>query len=150
MRITTQGDYALRCLIAIARLGMEGPVSIRRIVEEEGLPQDYIEQLLLKLRRGRLIVSLRGVNGGYRLGRAAGDISAREVLEAVEGQAFELICSRNRKARERACCDSECVLRDVWEGLKDRIERYLQDVSLQDLVEKERGEAKHETRRRAR
>ena len=138
MRITTQGDYALRCLMAIARLGEEGPVSIRRIVDKEGLPQDYIEQLLLKLRRGRLIASSRGVNGGYRLNSVAKDISVRAVLEAVEGHTFELICGRGKKAgKKRLCCDDKCVLRGVWEGLKGRIEDYLGRISLQDLINRE-------------
>jgi len=138
MRITTQGDYAVRCLMAIGRFGQEGPVSIRRIVESEGLPQDYIEQLLLKLRRGRLIKSVRGVNGGYLLSSQPDEITIRNVLEAAEGQAFEVICARNKKAR-KSCCrsDERCVLRGVWEGLKGRIEDYLGSVSVQDLIDKE-------------
>ena len=138
MRITTQGDYALRCLMAIARLGEEGPVSIRRIVETEKLPQDYIEQLLLKLRRSKLIKSVRGVNGGYLLCCAAQDVSTRDVLEAVEGHTFELICDRGKKSRKRACCDDGCVLRGVWKELKSRIEDYLEGVSVQDLIDREK------------
>ncbi len=139
MRITTQGDYAVRCLMAIGRFGRKGPVSIRHIVDEEALPQDYIEQLLLKLRRGRLIKSVRGVNGGYLLSRPAREISMRNVLEAVEGQAFEVICARNKKAR-KSCCrnDERCVLRAVWKGLKGRIEDYLDGISVQDLIDKEK------------
>jgi len=138
MRITTQGDYAVRCLMAIGRLGRKGPVSIRRIVDSEGLPQDYIEQLLLKLRRGRLIKSVRGVNGGYLLSRPPDKITIRDVLTAMEGQAFEVICARNKKAH-KSCCrnDEKCVLRGVWEGLKGRIEDYLDSVSVQDLIDKE-------------
>ncbi len=138
MRITTQGDYAVRCLMAIGRFGPKGPVSIRRIVDSEGLPQDYIEQLLLKLRRGRLIKSVRGVNGGYLLSRPSDKITIRDVLAAVEGQAFEVICVRNKKAH-KSCCrnDKRCSLRGVWETLKDRIEDYLDSVSVQDLIDKE-------------
>jgi len=138
MRITTQGDYAVRCLMVIGRSGRKGPVSIRHIVESEGLPQDYIEQLLLKLRRGKLIKSVRGVNGGYLLSGRPQDVSIRDVLTAVEGQAFEVICARNKRARKKCCRNDErCVLREVWKGLKGRIEDYLGSVSVQDLIDKE-------------
>ena len=70
MRITTQGDYALRCVLNIARHGQAGPVSIKSMAREEGLPLDYIEQLLLKLRRRKLIKSIRGAKGGYLLEKA--------------------------------------------------------------------------------
>jgi len=129
----------LRCLMVLARLGGEGPVSIRRIVEDENLPQDYIEQLLLKLRRGKLIKSARGVNGGYQLIRVAADISVRDVLEAVEGHTFELICGRENKPHKRPCCDESCVLRGVWKGLKGLIEDYLDRISVQDLIDKDSG-----------
>ncbi len=126
--------------MVIGRSGKKGPVSVRHIVSAETLPQDYIEQLLLKLRRGRLIESVRGVNGGYLLSRPAREISVKDVLEAVEGHTFEVICARNKKAR-KSCChsDERCVLRDVWRGLKGRIEDYLDAVSVQDLIDKEAG-----------
>ncbi len=138
MRITTQGDYAVRCLMVIGRSGEKGPVSIRHIVDKEALSQDYIEQLLLKLRRDRLIKSMRGVKGGYLLSRPARQISVKDILDTVEGPTFEVICARKKKAG-KSCFHSNkrCVLRDVWKSLKGRIEEYLDGVSLQDLINRE-------------
>ena len=137
MRITTQGDYALRCMLNIAAKNNKGPVCISRICREEGLPLDYIEQLLIKLRRKKLIKSTRGVKGGYVLGKDAFEITVKDVIEAVEGEAFEVICSRvnNRKARKCAA-NSECVLRDVWMGLKGEIERFLSSETIGSLLDK--------------
>jgi Rrf2 family cysteine metabolism transcriptional repressor len=108
MRITTQGHYALRCLLNIAGQSGKGAVSISRIVEEEGLPQDYIEQLLMKLRRRRLIKSVRGANGGYLLKKDVSAITVKDVLEAVEGEAFEIICSRRKNSKKWSCRRDAC------------------------------------------
>jgi Rrf2 family protein len=136
MRITTQGDYALRCLLSIAGQKETGPVPISRIVEEEGLPQDYIEQLLMKLRRRRLIRSVRGVNGGYFLARDTGLITIKDVLEAVEGEAFEVICSRPRSSKKGLCHRESCVLKNVWQDLKILIENRLREITIKDLLDK--------------
>ncbi len=128
----------MRCLLNIAKNGAKGPVSISRIVEEEGLPEDYIEQLLLKLRRRRLIKSLRGVNGGYLLEKPVAEITVKDVLEAVEGEAFEVICSRKRKKEKKSkcCAAGTCVLKEVWVELKRKIETYLGSVTIGSLAEK--------------
>ena len=137
MRITTQGDYALRCVLNIARHGQAGPVSIKSIAREEGLPADYIEQLLLKLRRHRLIKSIRGAKGGYLLGRACGRMNIRDILIAVEGTAFEMICTRQKKSNSHKCKGaSVCVLKNVWLHLKDKIEEYLAGVTIESLLNK--------------
>ncbi len=136
MRITTQGDYALRCLLSIAAHGEKGPVPISRIAQDEGLPIDYIEQLLMKLRRRKLIRSVRGVNGGYLLERPAGDITVKEVLEAVEGEAFEVICARQKKSRKDDGRGDGCCLRELWLGLKSTIDRHLNGVTIRTLLKR--------------
>lgn len=143
MRITTQGDYALKCILRIAAESRTGPVSISRIVQKEGLPPDYLEQLLLKLRRGRLIKSVRGARGGYLLNVPVRSISVGNVLEAVEGEVFQLICGRKRKNGKVCKGPEDCVLKEVWKDLKDRIETYLGSVKLDVLLKKTR--CSHET-----
>ncbi len=138
MRITTQGDYALRCVLNIARHSQAGPVSIKSMAREEGLPLDYIEQLLLKLRRRKLIKSIRGAKGGYLLEKAIGRMNIRDILDAVEGATFEMICSRRKKLNSHKCKGaSACVLKNVWLRLKDKIEEYLTGVTIESLLNKE-------------
>lgn len=150
MRITTQGDYALKCILRIAADGPQGPVAISRIVEKEGLPLDYLEQLLLKLRRRRLIKSVRGVKGGYLLNAPAASISVAQVLEAVEGDVFELICGRKRKSGKSCKGSQGCVLKDVWKNLKKKIEAYLDSIGLDELLRKSRCTEPHEKDSRSR
>jgi Rrf2 family protein len=135
MRITTQGDYALRCMIHIAANGTKKPVCISRIAQEEKLPLDYIEQLLMKLRRKRLIKSVRGVNGGYLLNREASRITVKDVIEAVEGEAFEIICGRMQNAKKHKCASpGRCRLKKIWKDLKGQIEGYLDKQTLASLL----------------
>ncbi len=137
MRITTQGDYALRCILHIADNCCDGPVSISRMVEDEYLPVDYIEQLLMKLRRHKLIKSVRGSRGGYLLNRAASAISVKDVIEAVEGDAFEVICRRRSRKKLKKCAASEaCILKGLWVELKGRIEDFLGGETLESLLKK--------------
>lgn len=137
MRITTQGEYALRCILNIAKNGSKGPVSISRIVAEEGLPLDYIEQLLMKLRRHKLIKSIRGVRGGYLLNKKMAQISVKDVLEAVEGDAFEVICSRRKSLKLKKCREGEkCILRRVWLDLKKEIDGFLEKETMESLLKR--------------
>ena len=135
MRITTQGEYALRCILNIAKNNGKKPVSISRIVSEEGLPLDYIEQLLMKLRRHKLIKSIRGVKGGYVLNRRLDQINVKDVLEAVEGDAFEVICSRRKSLKLNKCKEGQkCVLRRVWLDLKKEIDGFLEKETMKSLL----------------
>ncbi|PIY83769.1 MAG: Rrf2 family transcriptional regulator [Candidatus Omnitrophica bacterium CG_4_10_14_0_2_um_filter_44_9] len=135
MRITTQGDYALRCILSIARNYKNGPVAISRIVEDEGLPVDYIEQLLMKLRRKNIIKSIRGARGGYLLNKPPLDITIKDVIEAVEGEAFKIICDRYKKHKLKYCDGVDgCLLKGVWVGLKKEIEGYLDKKTIASLL----------------
>ena len=138
MRITTQGDYALKCILNIAKNGCEKPVSISRMVEDDSLPLDYIEQLLMKLRRKKLIKSVRGAKGGYLLNKKPSLISVKDVLEAVEGEAFEVICFRKKNSKKSCITGSDCVLKDVWQNLKCQIDRYLEKETIGVLLARSR------------
>lgn len=135
MRITTQGDYAVRCILSIARNSPRGPVAISRIAQEEKLPLDYIEQLLMKLRRKKIVKSIRGARGGYLLNRDAGRTNLKDVIEAVEGEAFKVICDSRKNLKEKRCHGAKgCVLKGVWLGLKKQIEGYLSGKTVASLM----------------
>ena len=138
MRITTQGDYALRCVLNIAKNGKDGPVAISRMGDEENLSLDYIEQLLMKLRRHRIIKSVRGVNGGYLLTKKPHRINVKQVLMAVEGDAFEVICVKLKSAGSKKCKKmDDCSFKHIWFYLKRRNEQYLEKPTIQSLLRKD-------------
>ena len=80
MRITTLAEYGVICALHLAKRVGEGPVTGRDIAERERLPADYVEQILIRLRRAGLVKSTRGAHGGYALAMQASEISVRDVI----------------------------------------------------------------------
>ncbi len=134
MRITTWAEYGLIVSVHLARHGGERPLPAREIAEREGLPPDYVEQILLKLRRAGLVTSMRGAKGGYRLARAANAVSVRDVLEAAENRTFEVNCESYPIHAERCAAEAGCSIRAVWRALQRRVDDFLEGVMLVDLL----------------
>lgn len=137
MRITTWAEYGLICALHLARRAGTGPVTGRDIAAREQLPADYVEQILLRMRRAEIVKSTRGARGGYALSRDAGSISVREVILASELTTFDLHCVSHPVDSVR-CADSEsCSIRPVWLLLQQRIDEVLEGVKLSDLLAEE-------------
>lgn len=134
MRITTWAEYGVICALHLAKRHGEGPVTGRDLAAREGLPADYVEQILLRLRRANIISSTRGARGGYNLARPPIDISVREIIHASELATFDLHCVSHPITEER-CADSQnCSIRPVWMMLQRRIDDALESVHLADLL----------------
>lgn len=134
MRVTTWAEYGLIVSLHLARRAGEGPVPARDVAESEGLPADYVEQILLKLRRAELVSSVRGARGGYSLSRRASEVSVRDVIEAAEHRTFEVNCDVHPVSAERCGPASSCSIRPVWRALQHRIDDFLSSISLADLL----------------
>jgi Rrf2 family protein len=85
MKVSSRGLYALKALLHLARAEERGLVKIREIADEESIPEKFLEGILLLLKNGRLVTSRRGREGGYRLRRAAAEITIAEVVRLVDG-----------------------------------------------------------------
>lgn len=138
MRITTWAEYGLICALHLARRAGEGPITGREIAAGERLPADYVEQILLRLRRAGLVTSTRGARGGYSLARSADEISVREVIAASELATFDLHCVSHPVGEERCAESQSCSIRPVWMMLQRKIDDVLESVHLGDLLVDER------------
>ena len=134
MRITTWAEYGLICSLHLARRVDEGPVTGRDIASQERLPADYVEQILLRLRRAGIVKSTRGARGGYALARGPHEISVREVIAASELATFDLHCVSHPVGEERCAESQNCSIRPVWQLLQRRIDDVLEGVHLSDLL----------------
>jgi Rrf2 family iron-sulfur cluster assembly transcriptional regulator len=133
VKVSTRGDYAARALLSLALHATEGPTSVRDIADRTGLPQPYLEQILLALKGAGLVRSKRGVGGGYVLARPPDEIDLAEVVSAVDGpiQAGDF-----GRPHTNGACDHEgqCVLLAIWGDVGDRMRLLLEGYSLADLA----------------
>lgn len=134
MRITTWAEYGLICALHLARRTESGPETGRDIAARERLPADYVEQILLRLRRAGIVKSTRGARGGYALAKNPSQVSVRDVIQASELSTFDLHCVTHPIDDVR-CAESEsCSIRPVWLLLQRRIDDVLEGVKLSDLM----------------
>jgi len=139
MRITTWGEYALICSVHLAHRYGAGPINGRELAAAERLPGDYVEQILLRLRRAGIVTSVRGSHGGYELARDPLLVSVREVLTAAEHATFDLNCVSHPVDETRCAETRSCSIRPVWILLQNKIDEVLEGVKLADLLPEERA-----------
>jgi Rrf2 family protein len=141
MRVTTWTEYSLIISLHLARQdpALQHPVAARELADAERLPADYVEQILLRLRRAGVVTSVRGARGGYRLARPPAAISVRDVMAASEHQTFEVNCDAHPVDDGRCSGEAACSIRPVWYALQSRIDEFLAGVSLADLLKDEQA-----------
>ena len=137
MRISSKGEYGLRALFDLAQHYGEGPVQSRDIHLRQGIDENYLNQILISLRKSGLIESIRGPQGGHRLARQPAQITVLEALLALEGPLMPPDAGRDSQAPAEPL-DRE-LLRDVWDTLRDAMERHLRDITLDDLCQRKRA-----------
>jgi Rrf2 family iron-sulfur cluster assembly transcriptional regulator len=134
MRLTTKGRFAVTAMLDLALHSTEGPVTLAGISTRQKISLSYLEQLFGKLRRRELVESVRGPGGGYRLARAASEVSVADIVRAVE----ECIDSTQCGGRENCHENSRCMTHDLWEELNTTVYGFLAGVKLSHLVERQR------------
>ena len=131
MHISSRCRYGLRAMIYLALRGDERPVPLSEIAGSEAIPAPFLERIVAGLRSAGLVVATRGAAGGYRLSRPASQISAADVVAALDGPVDLVACVHDDEACGRS---SSCLSRRVWTRLDEAIVAALAGVTLQDLV----------------
>ena len=140
VKVSTRGDYASRALLSLALHSEEsGPTSVRDIAERTGLPQPYLEQILLALKGAGLVRSKRGVGGGYVLAREPGAITLGDIVSAVDGP---IAVGDFGEPHKDGACDHEgqCVLLSIWGMVSHHMRRHLDELTLADIATMARGD----------
>ena len=135
MKLSSQEEYGLRCLLHLARCGQEKSLTIPEISRAEGLSIPNVAKLMRLLRLGGLVLSERGPSGGYTLSRAPDKITISSVLDALGGRFYgPTFCDRH-SGREQSCTHSgDCTLRPLWSTLQMALAEVFEKTSLQDLL----------------
>jgi Rrf2 family iron-sulfur cluster assembly transcriptional regulator len=138
VKVSTRGDYASRALLSLALHDDTGPTSVRDIAERTGLPQPYLEQILLALKGAGLVRSKRGVGGGYVLARPPAEITLGQIVAAVDGP---IVAGDFGEPHQNGACDHEgqCVLLGVWADVGRTMRAHLDSYTLEQMVDAARG-----------
>ncbi|OOF83641.1 Fe-S cluster assembly transcriptional regulator IscR [Rodentibacter ratti] len=132
MKLTSKGRYAVTAVLDIALNAESGPVSLADISERQNISLSYLEQLFAKLRRDGLVKSVRGPGGGYRLGLSSDKISVGMIISAVNENIHVTKCLGRGNCQN----GKECLTHALWEDLSNRIESFLNEITLAELVSK--------------
>ncbi len=136
MRISSKGEYGLRALFDLAQHYGEGLVQSDDIATRQGIPVNYLNQLLILLRKAGLIDSLRGPQGGHMLARAPENITLIEALTTLEGPLLPIDVSRDDLTPTQI--DDRAIITEVWCELRAIFENQLREITLEDLCQRKR------------
>lgn len=134
MRLTRAGEYAVRCVLCLARKGTGKLVSRQEVAEIGDIPAQFLAKIAQQLAKEGIVEILQGARGGYKLLRAPENLTMLEVIEAIIGEISLNICV----SRPESCQNSpECVVHRVWNRANEQLRTTLAEVSFADLVEQE-------------
>ena len=142
MRVTKWGECGILCALHLAKKYSEPTVGAAEIAESQAIDLPYTQQILQRLRKGNVIESVRGPHGGYRLQRPPSEITLKDILYAVEGDTFQIICDHSPlhpETNEPTRCSTRetCSLHGVWQDLRDAIDKLLEERTLESLLKVE-------------
>ena len=145
MRLSTKGRYAVMAMADLAKNGSNGDgsgraVSLAEIAARQEISLSYLEQLFARLRKGGLVLSVRGPGGGYRLARTAHEMVVAEIVLAVDEPIRATRCASQASPKGCMMAGERCITHNLWEDLGDEIHRYLAGVSLEDVVMNRTGQ----------
>jgi Rrf2 family protein len=134
MEITRQADYAVRSMVHLAELQMDGRVSTASISEAENIPLPFLTKVISRLATAGLVTTSRGMGGGVSLARPPEEITLLQVVEAVDGPIV-----LNHCLLRAGICDREpdCAAHDVWAEIQNRLVYELASVTMKDLANRQ-------------
>ncbi|MEO6353756.1 MAG: Fe-S cluster assembly transcriptional regulator IscR [Oxalobacteraceae bacterium] len=138
MRLTTKGRFAVTAMIDLALRQGNGPVTLSGISQRQEISLSYLEQLFGKLRRHKIVESVRGPGGGYNLARKAEDVTVADIIIAVDEQLDATQCGGKENCQHsKPETGGRCMTHDLWSTLNAKMVDYLDSVSLKDLADQQ-------------
>lgn len=149
MQYSKSTDYALHALLHLGHSERRSNVGIKELSATLGVSESYLSKIMSKLRRDGIVRAMPGVNGGYELARPADRISFLDVIQAIEGRQTMFVCSNARSQQHRLLAEphaepqvpqrsgnSECLIENVMVGAEQQLHRYLQEHTIQTVLDK--------------
>lgn len=134
MWLSTKGRYALRAMLEIALHNEGSPVPISEISKNQEITSQYVEHLMIKLKKAGLAESVRGPTGGYRLTKKPSEITAGDIVRTLEGYIDPVFCIDPQLSQKDCHRSSKCATRLLWKKVGEKIAEVLDSTTLEDLV----------------
>lgn len=131
MRISAKADYAVRAVAELAAADGEKPVKAERIASAQGIPLNFLENILGELRHAGVVRSQRGAEGGFRLAKPAEDVTVADIIRAVEGP---LASVRGGPPEETKYGGAAASLPTVWIAVRANLRRVVENVTVADIA----------------
>ncbi|MEG0249869.1 MAG: Rrf2 family transcriptional regulator [Peptostreptococcus sp.] len=132
MKLSTKGKYGLKAMFELALSSNGEPISLKHIAKEQGISDQYLEQIFSLLKKAGLVKSVRGAQGGYYISKDLNEITVADILRVLEGDMAFTECLLDKDACENF---DSCSTRYVWAKIKESIEEVTQSISLQDMID---------------
>lgn len=130
MRISTKSQYGLRALIYLAKLKKVS--SIKEISKNEKIPFHYLEKILVKLEKGKIVKAKKGPKGGYFLSRSPATINLKEIFKTLDGDFVAIKCLGEKK---QICPNqNKCLAKIFWFNFKKSTDKMLKKITLKSLI----------------
>jgi Rrf2 family protein len=142
MKVSTKGQHALKVMLDFAEHANDGFIRLRDVADRQGISKTYLEQIMVLLNKGDLFTTARGYQGGYQLKRPASEYAIGDILRITEGgispagMEDDLEVGSDRRVG--------LMVADVWSGLEEVMAAYLDNLSLQDVLDAHREEDAYE------
>ena len=138
MKLTSQEEYGLRCLLRVGREGAGGSLTIPELARAEGISEPNVAKMMRILRRGGFVKSTRGQSGGYSLSRPAEEIVIGHVVATLGGRLYDPAFCDGHSGLERLCTHMpDCSIRSVWRMVQQAVDQLLGKLTLKDLLRSE-------------
>lgn len=133
MKLSSRGHYGLQAMVYLAKAGLYKPIPLKRIANDEEIPEQFLEQIFVDLRKAGLIKSVRGPKGGYLLADNPDKISAGDVVRILEGSTNIIDCIEDDNGN---CCDKtdDCTTKLVWDKVRQSMSSVLDKMYLSELA----------------
>lgn len=134
LTFTSKEEYGLRAVMYLAMHQAEWPIQTREIATSDGIPEQFLEQVLAGLRRSGIVRSIRGASGGYELARVPRSITAGDVIRALSGPIAPIPCL-DGDSPDRCDKVERCAVMNLWQKVQSSISQVLDRTTIQDMVD---------------
>ena len=133
MKLTSKGRYAVMAMADLAKINDKQPANLSEISLRQGISVSFLEQIFFKLKKNKLVYSLRGPSGGYLLSKPPGEIKLSSIIDAVDEKIKTVGCKKESK---KSCTGKsvKCITHNLWDDLENHINSFFEKNTLNDII----------------